>query len=128
MGLDLGLLGGPQLAALVFRDTRMFRRLDALDPVHTGKGARKLETPISSGLAGGVGPLVDHLAALAGGESGSRRKRLRTSMDALSAYLEELRADLYSFLSTLPAVHILGVTGKRPPAHPTIACRASPSR
>ncbi|MDU7511223.1 MAG: aminotransferase class V-fold PLP-dependent enzyme [Corynebacterium sp.] len=112
LGLDLGLLGGPQLAALVFRDTRMFRRLDALDPVHTGKGARKLETPISSGLAGGVGPLVDHLAALAGGENGSRRKRLRTSMDALSAYLEDLRGDLYSFLSTLPAVHILGVTGE----------------
>ena len=90
----------------------MFRRLDALDPVHTGKGARKLETPISSGLAGGVGPLVDHLAGLAGGESGSRRKRLRTSMDALSVYLEDLRSDLYSFLSTLPAVHILGVTGE----------------
>ena len=33
-------------------------------------------------------------------------------MDALSVYLEDLRADLYSFLSTLPAVHILGVTGE----------------
>ena len=101
LGVDLGTLGGPQLAALVFRDTAMFRRLDDL-----------VVGPVSPGLAGGVGPLADHLAALAGGERGSRRVRLGRSLDALSSYMEELCGDLYSLLGTLPAVHILGVTGE----------------
>ena len=59
-----------------------------------------------------MGPLADHLAALAGGERGSRRVRLGRSLDALSSYMEELCGDLYSLLGTLPAVHILGVTGE----------------
>lgn len=112
LGVDLGLLGGPQLAALVFRDTAMFRRLDALSPVNSEHIAAKLETPVSHGLAGGVGPLVDHLAALAGGERGSRRVRVNRSMRALRTYLEDLGGDLYTYLGTLPAVHILGVTGE----------------
>ena len=73
LGVDVGALGGPQMAALVFRDTAMFRRLDEL-----------VVGPVSAGLAGGVGPLVDHLAELAGGERGSRRVRLGRSLDALS--------------------------------------------
>lgn len=101
LGVDVGALGGPQMAALVFRDTAMFRRLDEL-----------VVGPVSAGLAGGVGPLVDHLAELAGGERGSRRVRLTRSMQALSGYMEDLTGDLYSLLGTLPAVHILGVTGE----------------
>ena len=101
LGVDVGALGGPQMAALVFRDTAMFRRLDEL-----------VVGPVSAGLAGGVGPLVDHLAELAGGERGSRRVRLGRSLDALSSYMEDLCGDLYSLLGTLPAVHILGVTGE----------------
>ncbi|MGP5246559.1 aminotransferase class V-fold PLP-dependent enzyme [Corynebacterium flavescens] len=112
LGVDLGLLGGPQLAALVFRDSAMFRRLDALSPVNSEHIAAKVETPVSSGLAGGVGPLVDHLAALAGGERGSRRVRVHRSMGALRGYLDDLGGDLYTYLGTLPAVHILGVTGE----------------
>ncbi len=53
----------------------MFRRIESHSPVKTSHTAEKLETPGSTGLAGGVGPLVDHLAALAGGEAGSRRVR-----------------------------------------------------
>ena len=101
LGVDVGALGGPQMAALVFRDTAMFRRLDEL-----------VVGPVSAGLAGGVGPLVDHLAELAGGERGSRRVRLTRSMEALAGYMEDLTGDLYSLLGTLPAVHILGVTGE----------------
>ena len=101
LGVDVGALGGPQMAALVFRDTAMFRRLDEL-----------VVGPVSAGLAGGVGPLVDHLAELAGGERGSRRVRLTRSMEALSGYMEDLTGDLYSLLGTLPAVHVLGVTGE----------------
>ncbi|KKO78964.1 aminotransferase class V-fold PLP-dependent enzyme [Corynebacterium striatum] len=112
LGIDIGLLGGPQIAALVFRDEAMFRRIESYSPAKTSHTAEKLETPVSTGLAGGVGPLVDHLAALAGGEAGSRRVRVHKSMDALSDYLGELTADLYTYLGTLPAVHILGVTGE----------------
>lgn len=101
VGVDVGKLGGPQIAALVFRDTAMFRRLDEI-----------VVGPVSPGLAGGVGPLADHCAALAGGERGSRRVRLTRSLTALSSYMEELAGDLYSLLGTLPAVHILGVTGE----------------
>lgn len=112
LGVDLGKIGGPQVAALVFRDTRMFKRIDALSPGR--HGAAKLETPVSTGLAGGVSPLIDHFAAL-GGEAagrGFRRRRLIASMQLLEPYLNGLRDDLYQFLGTLPAVHILGVTGE----------------
>lgn len=102
VGVDLGKLGGPQLAALVFRDTAMFKRLDTAS----------LDTPVSAGLAGGVGPLVDHIAQLAGGERGSRRKRLARSMDTVHEYLDDLRADLYIYLDTLESVHILGYSGE----------------
>lgn len=109
LGIDLAQLGGPQVAALVVRDTAMFKRMSALCPGHT---TPQLETPVSAGLAGGVGPLVDHLALLGGHLAGSRRTRLHTSMGLLETYLDGLRDDLYTFLSTLPAVHILGVTGE----------------
>ncbi|OFT47257.1 cysteine desulfurase [Corynebacterium sp. HMSC036D03] len=112
IGIDIGMLGGPQLAALVFRDEAMFRRVDAHSPVKASNSAEKLETPVSTGLAGGVGPLVDHLAALAGGEAGSRRVRVHKSMEALNEYLGDLTNDMYAYLETLPAVHILGVTGE----------------
>ncbi len=46
------------------------------------------------------------------GPSAVKRVVLNKSMDALSDYLSELTADLYTYLGTLPAVHILGVTGE----------------
>ncbi len=112
IGVDLAQLGGPQVAALVFRDTAMFKRLETLHPGVDAPTAAKLESPVSAGLAGGVGPLVDHLAALAGGERGSRRVRLRESMNGLRAYLDDLAADLYIYLDTLQQVHILGYSGE----------------
>lgn len=117
LAIDLAQLGGPQVAALVFRDTAMFRRIDALSADRQGHGAKKLETPVSAGLAGGVSPLVDHLAQLCAGIDGvrpreSRRNRLVGSMEELEGYFESLRGDLYALLGTLPAVHIVGVTGE----------------
>ena len=112
VGIDLAQLGGPQVAALAFRDTAMFKRLDALSSDHEGPGAAKLETPVSTGLAGGVGPLVDHLASLGTSSRGSRRTRLGRSMAALQAHMNEMRDDLYTLMSTLPAVHIMGITGE----------------
>ncbi|WP_293768023.1 aminotransferase class V-fold PLP-dependent enzyme [uncultured Corynebacterium sp.] len=112
LGIDLAQLGGPQIAALVFRDTAMFKRLGTVNPAVAGHTAAKLENPVSAGLAGGVGPLVDHLASLADSGRGSRRKRLHASMAALQNYVDDLRADLYIYLSTLSQVHILGYTGE----------------
>lgn len=114
VGLDLGALGGPQIAALVVRDTAMFKRMEALsgDPRVTGAG--KLLLDVSPGLAGGAAAVVDHVASLVPEQGGrtTRRARLTRSMDQMTAYLDGLRDDLYTFLGTLPAVHILGVTGE----------------
>ena len=114
VGLDLGALGGPHMAALVVRDTAMFKRLEALTGDERLSGAAKLQLDVSSGLAGGAAALVDHLADLVphdGGRS-TRRARLVKAMGETSLYLDGLRDDLYTFLGTLPAVHILGVTGE----------------
>lgn len=104
VAVDLHHLGGPQLAALVFRDSAMLGRMH---PLPTG-GA----LPVSAGLAGGIGPLVDHYAALSGGETGARRKRLRRSYEELAVYMDGLRQELYASLEALPAVHILGFSGE----------------
>ena len=114
VGLDLGTLGGPHMAALVVRDTAMFKRLEALTGDERLSGAAKLQLDVSPGLAGGAAALVDHLANLVphdGGRS-TRRARLVKAMGETSLYLDGLRDDLYTFLGTLPAVHILGVTGE----------------
>ncbi|MGP6175094.1 aminotransferase class V-fold PLP-dependent enzyme [Corynebacterium sp. A21] len=111
LAVDLSALGGPQLSALVFRDTRMFRRLDSLVPGVEGDLAAKLESPVSTGLAGGVAAAVDHLADLVESR-GTRRTRLQHSMAELSGYLGHLATELQASLSTLSAVHILGVTGE----------------
>lgn len=115
VALDVGELGGPRVAALVFRDEAMLRRLDS----------DMLELPVSAGLAGGVSATVDHYASLASGGASaaaapaaaaaprqSRRARLTASMGELAGYMEELREDLETFLGTLPVVHIVGVTGE----------------
>ena len=102
--VDIAQLGGPDVAALIFRDTAMFKRLD-MDA---------LDLEVSQGLAGAVPAVVDHYASLVEGFSGraTRRNRLKHSLDATTAYLNGLRDDLHTFLGTLPAVHIVGVSGE----------------
>ncbi|MGD7002251.1 aminotransferase class V-fold PLP-dependent enzyme [Corynebacterium halotolerans] len=111
VAVDLAALGGPQLSALIFRDTRMLKRLDPLVPGFDPEDIRKLETPVSTGLAGGVAATVDHLADLVE-TRGTRRTRLQSSMTQLQEYLENRTAELITSLNTLTAVHILGVTGE----------------
>ena len=106
IALDLAVLGGPQLAALVFRDSAMFARLDA-----TTLDVPELAVPVA--LLGAVAPLAEHVAELGAAEgSGSRRLRIERASAALTAYTSELSRDLYGFLGTLPAVHILGASGE----------------
>ena len=107
VGIDLAQLGGPEISALVFRDSTMFKRLNVR--------REDLESPISAGLAGGVGPLADHFARLGDPDDvlrGSRRTRLRNSMDDVAQHMSQLSEELYTLMGTLPAVHILGVTGE----------------
>lgn len=102
--VDMAQFGGPEIAALIFRDVAMFKRLDR----------EALELEVSPGLAGGVPATVEHYASLVEGAAGrsSRRNRLKYSMGETTAYLNGLRDDLHTFLGTLPAVHIVGVTGE----------------
>lgn len=100
VGIDVGALGGPQVSALVFRDTAMFRRID---PV--------LESPVAPALAGGVSATIDHLAGLVEA-TGTRRSRLEKSMGHLDTYLRGLNDDLHASLGGLSSVHILGVSGE----------------
>ncbi|MHA2787798.1 aminotransferase class V-fold PLP-dependent enzyme [Corynebacterium sp. S7] len=115
IALDIGALGGPQLAALVFRDEAMFRRLDSLHPAQgsAATGIDKLNMDVAPGLAGGVSPLVEHLSNLVPAqERMSRRKRVVHSMTELGIYMDGLREDLYGYLGALPAVHIVGASGE----------------
>ena len=100
IAVDMAELGGPQVAALVFRDAAMLQRLDTA----------MLDFPVSPGLAGGVSATVDHYGSLASPGEGrmSRRNRLVHSMSETSDYLEYLREDLYTFLGTLPMVKVFG--------------------
>nr|WP_231375922.1 aminotransferase class V-fold PLP-dependent enzyme [Corynebacterium aquatimens] len=115
VGIDVSQIGGPQISALVFRDTAMFRRLG---------GTVALD--VAPGLAGGAAEAVEHLAVLAALQqpaSGkvTRRDRLKASMTQTTAYMDHLRDDLYTFLGTLPAVHIMGASGEA-------AAEAAPDR
>ncbi|SES04501.1 aminotransferase class V-fold PLP-dependent enzyme [Corynebacterium cystitidis] len=115
IAVDIGALGGPQVAALVFRDEAMFRRLDTVSPLGSTEGANKLALDVAPGLAGGVSPLVEHLADLVPpAEKGrvSRRMRLETSMVDLADYFDTLAEELYRAMRVLPAVHIVGVSGE----------------
>lgn len=113
VAVDLKEMGGPEIAALVFRDESMFGRLAAVgDPA--ANGAARLDLGVSPGLAGAAAPTIDHYASLVDAPTGrsTRRSRLVASMSETSGYLERLRDELHTFLGTLPAVHIVGVSGE----------------
>lgn len=98
--LDLGEMGGPQVSALIFRDTSMFPRLDKKIP---------LELPASvlpHGLFGGVPNLIRHLGIL-----DENAEDLKQSMKSLATYQKRLLEHLIDSLMGLPAVHIIGISG-----------------
>ncbi|MCK2199610.1 aminotransferase class V-fold PLP-dependent enzyme [Corynebacterium callunae] len=98
--LDLGEMGGPQVSALIFRDTSMFPRLDKKIP---------LELPASvlpHGLFGGVPNLIRHLGIL-----DENAEDLNQSMKSLATYQKRLLEHLIDSLMGLSAVHIIGISG-----------------
>jgi cysteine desulfurase family protein (TIGR01976 family) len=59
-------------------------------------------------LFAGVAAAVDHLAGLCGDASGSRRERLRRSMDAVAQYESALFGRLDTALRAMPHVQVVG--------------------
>ncbi|MBI8999681.1 aminotransferase class V-fold PLP-dependent enzyme [Corynebacterium sp. CCM 9185] len=111
--VDCASFGGPQVSALVFRDTTMFPRLDAAWEGAPDASATKLEFgPLPSGLLGGVAPAVDHLAGLKEDARGSRRNRLIESAGELEDYMHFLSLHLIDSLQWLGGLHLLGITGE----------------
>ncbi|MCK7637318.1 aminotransferase class V-fold PLP-dependent enzyme [Corynebacterium pygosceleis] len=111
--VDCSVFGGPQVSALVFRDTTMFPRLDAAWEDAPADSAVKLELgPLPVGLLGGVAPAVDHLAGLKETARGSRRNRLVESTGELEDYMHFLSLHLVDSLQWLGGLHLLGITGE----------------
>lgn len=102
LAVDCAAFGGPEVAALIFRDTTMFPRIDT----------QCLESRVSPGLAGGVSAAVDHLADLVEQSRGRRSKRLEHSLEQTQEYLHGLQQYLIDSLGALPQVHLFGVTGE----------------
>ena len=102
--VDCAAFGGPQVSALVLRDTSMLKRLE---PV----GGSLEHGALSSGLLGGVSAMVDHLASLGGELVGTRRRRLAGALEATAAYVDELNEQLLFALQNLSHVHVVGVSG-----------------
>lgn len=102
--VDCAAFGGPQVAALVLRDTSMLQRLE---PV----GGSLEHGALSSGLLGGVSAMADHLASLGGEHTGTRRRRLARALEATATYVDELNEQLLFALQNLSHVHVVGVSG-----------------
>lgn len=102
--VDCAAFGGPQVAALVLRDTSMLQRLE---PV----GGSLEPGALSSGLLGGVSAMADHLASLGGEPTGTRRRRLARALEATATYVDELNEQLLFALQNLSHVHVVGVSG-----------------
>ncbi|MBV7294421.1 aminotransferase class V-fold PLP-dependent enzyme [Corynebacterium sp. TAE3-ERU12] len=107
--IDAAVWGGPDVAALVFRDNRMLDRLMSLALSRGAKGAHRLEVAgVAPGLLGGVAASVQCLAELDPSSRGTRRRRLEVAMPQISDYLTSLTAHLMDSLEYLPRVHIVG--------------------
>lgn len=113
VALEFTPMGGPAMAALVFRDTSMFPRLAAINPLADPATGAKLEIGRhSAGLSGGVTAVVDHFAMLDERAGGTRTTRLRRSYEALERQGRELTRHLVNSLEGLQSIHILGISGE----------------
>lgn len=104
--LDLAPLGGPELAALVLRDTSQFLRLDRDAFAHLR---------VSPALLGAVPALIEHLSMLDDALSTTNRRNRRpnvvTSLESTSRWLNSL--DTYAVDSLLGlGVHVAGISGE----------------
>ena len=108
--------GGPQVAALAFRDPGRIATLRPSGLSTSTSGPARLEVDgLHHALLAGLAASVEHLASLDEAGTGSRRERLLTSMGSLNAYLRRLTAYLAESVSHLDFVHMVGSASERVP-------------
>ncbi|MCP2193526.1 cysteine desulfurase family protein, VC1184 subfamily [Williamsia deligens] len=108
--------GGPQVAALVFRDPARIAGLRSPGLSGTTTGPGRLEVDgLQHAMLAGLASSVEHLASLDDAATGTRRERLVTSMTSLNTYLRRLTAYLVESVSHLSSVHLVGSPQHRVP-------------
>ncbi|HZZ52037.1 MAG TPA: aminotransferase class V-fold PLP-dependent enzyme [Pseudonocardia sp.] len=101
--------GGPQCAALVFRNPDLLDRLPScsFDPLAIGPG--RLEVgPHNYPVLAGLVASIDFLSTLDDSAQGERPQRLATSMRSVGEYQADLLGRLIYELRFVPRVHIVG--------------------
>src|SRR5699024_801938 len=101
--------GAPETGALVFRDPELLDRLPsaALDP--DARGPQRLELgPHAFPQLAGLAASVDYLAMLDDAANGGRGQRIAAARRALGEYHAGLLQQLYSELTGLPHVSVIG--------------------
>jgi cysteine desulfurase family protein (TIGR01976 family) len=108
--------GGPQYAAMVFRDPGLLERLRPWNPDPMAAGPARLETGQHQyAMLAGLVASIDHLAGLDEAAVGSRRDRLRQSFLGLRQYQQRLLAYLTNSLAIAPQVSLIGHAERRVP-------------
>lgn len=108
--------GGPQVAAMAFRDPSLFGRLRAVNPDRTLTGPERFELGEHQyAMLAGLIASIDHLAGLDESSVGTRRDRLEHSMFGLRQYQQRLLFYLLNSLASAPPVAIIGRAERRVP-------------
>lgn len=101
--------GGPDSGALVFRDPAVLDRLPAAAADESARGPLRLELgPQAYPQLAGLAASVDYLAALDDAATGARGVRVATSLRSLVDHHEVLLEQLYSELTPLQHVEVIG--------------------
>ncbi|WP_040765976.1 cysteine desulfurase-like protein [Tsukamurella sp. 1534] len=108
--------GGPQVAAMAFRDPSVFARMRAVNPDPFAAGPERLEVGEHQyAMLAGLIASIDHLAGLDESSVGTRRDRLEQSMFGLRQYQQRLLFYLLNSLASTPQVAIIGRAERRIP-------------
>lgn len=108
--------GGPQVAAMAFRDPAIFSRLRAVNPDRNAMGPERFELGEHQyAMLAGMIASIDHLAGLDESSVGARRDRLEHSMFGLRQYQQRLLFYLLNSLASAPQVAIIGRAERRVP-------------
>ncbi|SIS22170.1 cysteine desulfurase-like protein [Williamsia sterculiae] len=109
--------GGPQTAAMVFRNPETINGLRSLSVEPGARGPERLEPEAHQrSMLAGLVASVEHLASLDEAATGTRRQRLVASMTSLSEYLQRLNRYLLNSLWQLSSVTVIGTGERRIPA------------
>ncbi|MDO4928061.1 MAG: aminotransferase class V-fold PLP-dependent enzyme [Corynebacterium sp.] len=100
--LDCAFLGGPQVAALAFRDPVIIDNLDT----------RYFHQDVSLGLLSGVAEAIDLQSRMIPEVRGTRRKRLAAGMPEVARHFLGMSHYLSDSLDSMHAVHVFGVSGE----------------